>query len=239
MPGPDTRPDPAFLKALAANRKGDKAEARRLLEALVETDSDHADALEVLGMLVSEEGDLDRAIALTERLLALRPQSIMAHANLSRFHMLKGDKETAEDWQSKARVLGWQDEIRRKGGDPAGGGAGLQRGPDPETVTRQEQNVEAHPADARARLQLAGSYARLEMHAKAIPHLRHALSVDPQMSVLYLELGKALEHVGGRAEAAELYARGIPLADAKGDLMPRNQMQTRLSKLQKETRDDG
>ena len=237
MPGPPD--DVRFLKALAANRKGDKAGARALLEALLAEQPDHADSLEVLGMLVSEAGELDRAIELTERVLKQRPDSIMAHANLSRFWMLKGDKTTAEDWQAKARVLGWKDELRRKGeasGAGAGGASGvssLERGPDPELVTSPEQNVVANPDDPRARLALAGSYSKLAMHAKAVPHLQHALTVAPEMSIVFLELGKALEQVGAAERAMAVYAQGIPVADRKGDFMPRNQMQTRLAALQK------
>jgi len=235
MPAPPA--DIRFLQALAANRQGDKAGARAMLEAILAEQPDHADSLEVLGMLLSEAGELDRAIELTERVLAQRPDSIMAHANLSRFWMLKGDKATAEDWQAKARVLGWKDEIRRKGAAGAPGAAGLgsiERGPDPELVTSQEQNVSAHPDDPRARLALAGSYARLGMHAKALPHLQHALASAPEMSIVFLELGKALEQVGAAGRAMEVYEQGIPIADRKGDFMPRNQMQTRLAALRKQ-----
>jgi len=238
MPGPPD--DVRFLKALAANRKGDKAGARALLEAILAEQPDHADSLEVLGMLVSEAGELDRAIELTERVLKQRPDSIMAHANLSRFWMLKGDKAIAEDWQAKARVLGWKDELRRKGeasaagaGGAAGGTTSLERGPDPELVTSQEQNVVANPDDPRARLALANSYSKLAMHAKAVPHLQHALTVAPDMSIAFLELGKALEQVGAAERAMAVYVQGIPIADRKGDFMPRNQMQTRLAALQK------
>jgi predicted Zn-dependent protease len=243
-------PDLQFMKALKARRAGDRDGAVAILEAIVAEHPDHADSLEVLGMLLSERGELDRAIELTERVLQHKPDSIMAHANISRFHMLKGDKATAEDWQSKARVLGWKDEIARKGeaaggaGGPdgaggPGGAGGLERGPDPETVTRQERHVAEHPDDPRARLQLAGSYVKLGMHAKAIPHLRHALAADAEMSVLYLELGKALEAVGSADEAMTLYRQGAPLADRKGDFMPRNQMQSRLAALEKKARSRG
>ncbi|MGQ0552120.1 MAG: tetratricopeptide repeat protein [Planctomycetota bacterium] len=232
---PSAPPDRQFLQALAAHRRGDKQQARALLEALLAQQPDHADALEVLGMLISEAGDLDAAIGLTERVLALRPDSIMAHANLSRFHMLKGDKTTAEEWQAKARVLGWKDEIKRKG-EATGAAGGLERGPDAETVMAQEENVVQHPDDVRGRLQLAGSYRKLGMPAKALAHLKHALVLDPRMSILYLELGRTLEEVGAPAEAADIYRRGIPLAEERGDFMPRNQMQSRLAALDKQAR---
>ena len=233
-----TAPNPsdlAFMRALAANRKGDRAGARKLLEEVLATDPEHADSLEVYGMLLSETGELDKAIEVTHKVLAHKPDSIMAHANLSRFHMLKGEKEVAEEWQAKARVLGWKDEIQRKGAAVAGAGP-VERLPDADAVTGQEQAVTERPDDVRARLALAGSYRKLSMPAKSIPHLKHALKLDPQMSILYLELGRSLEDVGAADQAADLYRQGIPLAEKKGDLMPRNQMQTRLAAIEKAAR---
>jgi tetratricopeptide (TPR) repeat protein len=236
MPAPA---DMQFLKALGAHRKGDKAQARQLLEALLAEQPDHADSLEVLAMLLSEQGELDRAIELSLRLLELRPDSIMGHANISRFYMLKGDKTTAEDWQSKARVLGWKDELKRKGEAVGAGAPTLERGPDPDTVTRQEDTVAGDPDNVLARIALAGSYRKLGMPARALGHLKHALKLDPSMSVLYLDLGKVLEEVGAPDEAASTYERGIPLADQRGDLMPRNQMQSRLAALRKKKAQSG
>jgi tetratricopeptide (TPR) repeat protein len=229
MPSPS---DLSFMKALAANRKGDKAAARAILEDVLARDPAHADSLEVYGMLLSEAGELDRAIEVTQRVLATRPDSIMAHANISRFWMLKGDKPTAEEWQAKARVLGWKDEIRRKGEGAAPADA-LEKPPDPELVLRQEAAVAATPGDARARLALAGSYRKLGMVAMAVAQLKAAQAAAPELSVVHLELGKALEEAGSPGEAAEVYRRAIPLAEQRGDFMPRNQMQTRLAALKR------
>jgi tetratricopeptide (TPR) repeat protein len=222
--------DPRFRSALMAKRKGRVAEAREILEGMLATDADHADALEVLGMLVSEDGDLDRAIELTKRLVDLQPQSIMAHANLSRFYMLKGDKETAEDWQGRARVLGWKEEVGRKAA--AGGGGGLTDGVSPDLVEKQEHSVEEHPEDLMARMALAGSYRKLGMPVKAVSHLQKALAIQ-DTSAVYLALGKSLEEANMPQDAAEIYRRGVPLADQRGDLMPRNQMASRLQQIEK------
>jgi tetratricopeptide (TPR) repeat protein len=225
--------DPRFRAALLARRQGDVAAARAALEAILASEPDHADALEVLGMLLSEAGELERAIDLTRRLVELQPQSIMAHANLSRFFMLKGDKPTAEEWQAKARILGWKDEIGRKAS--AGGGGGLDASLSPELVEQQEKAVESRPADVMARMALASSYRKLGMPVKSVSHLQHALSLDASLSAVYLELGKSLEDANMLADAAAIYRRGIPLADKKGDLMPRNQMASRLAALEKRT----
>ena len=227
MPGPH---DMTFMQALAANRKGDAAGARALLEGVLAEDPDHTDSLEVLGMILSEQGDLERAIEVTEKLVGLAPTSIMAHANLSRYWMLKGDKETAEEWQAKARTLGWKEEIARKG-EQAGTGA-TERPVDPDVVEKQEAMIADHPDDVMTRLALSRNYTKLVMPIKAVGHLREALKHDPKMSVLYLELGKALEAANLAADAVPVYESGIPVADKNGDLMPRNQMQTRLSSLE-------
>lgn len=233
MPDPG-RSDMQFMQALAARRKGDAKAACEVLEAILADDPNHSDSIEVLAMLLSEAGDpgqIERAIELTGRLVELQPDSIMAHANMSRFHMLLGDKETAEEWQSKARVLGWKDELRRKGGQvPEGGGLA---GPDPDLVEKQEAAVAARPDDILARVALAGSYSKLGMPAKAIGHLKHALSLDGDNATVFLALGKALEQANVPGEAAETYARGIPVAEERGAYMPRNQMQSRLLALKK------
>lgn len=207
---------------------------------MLEEQPDHADSLEILGKLLEEDGEVDRAIALTERLRQLVPDSIMAHANLSRYWMLKGDKETAEMWQAKARVLGWKDEVARKGLDPdevtKGAGPAL---PDPDTVLAQEAAVERDPGSIVGRLALAGSYRRLGMPIKAVAQLREALRHDATMSVLYLELGAALEESNLKREALEVYEAGAPVAERRGDLMPRNKMQVRIQMLKKELAEAG
>lgn len=234
MPAPH---DMQFMQALAANRRGDAAGARTILEAVLEVDPDHADSLEVLGMILSEQGELDRAITVTERLVGLAPGSIMAHANLSRYHMLKGDKETAEEWQARARTLGWKEEIARKGAQA--GTAATERPVDPDVVEKQEAMITDNPDDVMTRLALSRNYAKLELPIKAVGHLREALKCDPGMSVLYLELGKALEAANLSADAVTVYTSGIPIADKNGDLMPRNQMQSRLADLKKDADKSG
>lgn len=232
---PDAPPplDMQFMRALKARRSGKQDDARALLEAILDQDPDHVDSLEVLAMLLSETGDHDRAIELTERLVELKPDSLMGHANMSRFYMLKGDKETAEEWQAKARVIGWKEEIARKGGDPSAAKSGMEAGVDPEVVEKQEAAVSERPDDVLARIALAGSYRKLGMPAKAIGHLRHALSLDEDNAPVYLDLGLALEEANAPDEAIAVYEKGVPLAEANGAYMPRNRMQTQLAKLEK------
>ncbi len=228
---PAASPDLTFMTALKAYRQGDAAGAIGILNGILADHPDHPDSLEVLGKILEEQGDLEQAIEITERLVVLQPESIMAHANLSRFWMLKGDKEIAEEWQSKARVLGWKDEISRKG--TAAGTAPTERPIDPDALAKQEQAVTDRPDDVIARMALAGSYLKLEMPVKAVGHLREALKRDPDLSTLYLDLGKALEAANMSRDALPIYEQGVPVAEKNGDLMPRNQMASRIAALKK------
>ena len=233
MAGPP--PDPRFFAALKSRRSGDTAGAKAQLLEILAADPDHPDALEVLGMILGEEGELDRAIEVTGKLAELQPDSIMAHANISRFYMLKGDKETAEEWQAKARVLGWKEEVGRKASAAGDASNPLDGGIDPAVVERQEAAVAERPDDPLARMTLARSYQKLGMPAKAVSHLRKALDLDATLSTVYLELGKCLESANMKQDAIAVYEQGVPLADKKGDLMPRNQMASRLAALKQES----
>ena len=94
-----------YEKAVDLFARGQKEEAAKALERLLEHDPSHADAYETLGMVYYKMGRLDEAIHWTEKLAALRPDHAMAHTNLSVFYMKKGDKERAEVEKAKAVVL--------------------------------------------------------------------------------------------------------------------------------------
>jgi cytochrome c-type biogenesis protein CcmH/NrfG len=56
--------------------------------------------------------ELDAALHAGERALALNPDDIHIHTSLSRIHMERGDKATAEKHGAQARMLGWKQELQ-------------------------------------------------------------------------------------------------------------------------------
>ncbi|RME72620.1 MAG: tetratricopeptide repeat protein [Verrucomicrobia bacterium] len=54
----------------------------------------------------------DEALAAAERAHALRPDDIFINTTLSRIWMEKGDKTRAEHFGTRARVLGWKDQLK-------------------------------------------------------------------------------------------------------------------------------
>ncbi|MSR45758.1 MAG: tetratricopeptide repeat protein [Planctomycetes bacterium] len=267
-PASDAAPDAAFAlyrEGLKKHRAKDYSGAVLCLEQAVATDATLADAWEALGVLCDKLGRVDDAIAATKKLVALKPDEIMAHTNLSRFFMKKGLKEQAEEEQGKARLLGWKQELASGGGH---GDAALQQAapppsaepavpqlvsfldgsapaftpptaPDPAAAAAvlqkkiaQFEALIAHDAnDALSRFTLGRAYLDAGRAADAAAMLEQVVALKPDYTAVYVTLGEAYEKAGKLARALKSWTHGIELAQQKGDLHPRNQMQAHLARL--------
>ena len=268
-PSAGDRAHSLYRDGLKRHRAKDYAGAVTLLEQAVALDPALADAWEALGVLHDRLGQLDAAITATQRLVALRPDEIMAHTNLSRFFMKKGLKEKAEEEQAKARLLGWKQELATGAGHgdpelaqvPTGGDAAkppqlvsmvmgastpaapLDRDAPPPPITRDplglarkiqqfEALVAHNPDDVLSRFTLGRAYLEAGRAEDAIAMLEGLLERKPDHSAAWLPLGLAYEKAGKLARALKSWTRGIEVAQAMGDLHPRNQMQEQLLRLQ-------
>jgi tetratricopeptide (TPR) repeat protein len=250
-----------YAQGLKKHREQDYAEAVRLLEAAVAAQPRFADAWEALGVLYDKVGRTDDAIAAMQRLLEVDPEAIMAYTNLSRFYMKKGLTEQAEDAQGKARMLGWKQDLAaapasdglvQAGSSPAPATsapvslaslAGTPPAPAPaaaatedaEALARKIRQFEAvlaaNPADDMARLTLGKAHSRAGQHEAAIRILEELIERTPDYSAAYPALAGAYRDAGKLARAIKTYKKGIEVADARGDLHPRNQMQQALTEL--------
>ena len=63
--------------------------------------------------------------------------------------------------------------------------------------------------NALLRFSLGNEYLKIGDAAGAIPHLREALSRDPQYSAAWKQLGRALHERGALAEALDAYRQGM------------------------------
>jgi Flp pilus assembly protein TadD len=66
----------------------------------------------------------------------------------------------------------------------------------------------------------------------AVEELRRAVALQPDYTVAYESLGRALEAAGRPAEAIPVYIDGIAVAERNGDLTPQKIMEHRLKQLQ-------
>jgi len=80
------------------------------------------------------------------------------------------------------------------------------------------------PADALLRLMLGKEYVAAGDLAAALPHFEQAVAIDPRYSAAYRELGVVLDGLGRASDAAEVWRRGIAVADETGDLQTAKEM---------------
>jgi predicted Zn-dependent protease len=83
------------------------------------------------------------------------------------------------------------------------------------------------------RLALAGRYLDSGDTAAAIRHAQAAVRLDPQYSAGWKALGRALTSGGRVPEALEAYARGIAVAEARGDRQAANEMRVFRKRLER------
>lgn len=200
-----------------------------LLQGAIQKDPQLADAYESLGVLLSRIGKHEQAIEIMQQLTEIAPEEAMAHTNLSRFHMLLGDKDTAEFHMAEATRLNMLKQSQNLKAEA------LQQA---EIAKKREmmamfQEVleEEDPEDLVANFGLGKAYVDLQEYEQAVPYLEKAVQIEPFYSVAYLALGKAYEALDKNTQAKEVYQKGIDAASEKGDLMPLKEMEQRLSAL--------
>lgn len=96
-----------------------------------------------------------------------------------------------------------------------------------------EQMLASGQDNALLRFSLGNAYLQAGEAWAAVTHLREAVAQDPQYSAAWKLLGKALMEAGEPAEAAEVYTRGIEVAEGRGDKQAAKEMQVFLRRARK------
>ncbi len=211
-------------------------EAIRKLRGAIEAQPDLVEAYEALGVILSRQEAYDEAIALMQRVLALDPDHVLAHTNLSVYYMKLGDKDKAEEEKALATTAAFRKKMRESGlpFDPVAHELEERRKKEQATLEKIAMFTEAlkfNPADALGNFGLGSCYLELKRYEEAIPPLEKTLAAQPKHSAAWLALGKACEGAGQTDKALETYRKGIEVAAARGDLMPLQEMQSRLRNL--------
>jgi Flp pilus assembly protein TadD len=93
--------------------EGDAAGAVQKLRQCLEADPGMLDAMHGLIRALQEQGDLDAAIAVAQRLLQLDPDEVLAHTSLSILYQHKGMIPEAEAEALQAKLLGWKKHLQK------------------------------------------------------------------------------------------------------------------------------
>lgn len=91
-------------------------------------------------------------------------------------------------------------------------------------IQQFKQMAEADPDNELGHFSLGKAYIDAGRFEDAVGSLSRAIELNPTMSKGYQLLGDALDRGGKRAKAIEVMTKGVTVADAQGDRMPRDAM---------------
>jgi folate-binding protein YgfZ len=203
-----------------------------LLRESIALDPKYAPGYEALGVMLSKQNKLDEAIALMKRLAEIDPQEIMAHSNLSVYYMQQGRIEDAEMEKAEATAIQFEKLVEENQAKKAREKQASQNKAEQERQVEMFHKVlEIDAVDQVANFGLGSIYLDTGKYEEALGPLKTVVEHYRDHSAAYLALGKTLEKLSRREEAAEVYKDGIEAASKKGDLMPLRDMQTRLNQI--------
>ncbi|HET6163674.1 MAG TPA: tetratricopeptide repeat protein [Planctomycetota bacterium] len=108
----------------------------------------------------------------------------------------------------------------------AADGAALQK-----KIEQFEKLVAHNAADTLSRFTLGRAYLEAGRADDAARVLEETLALKPDFTAAYVLLGEAYEKAGKLARALKTWNKGVEIAQQKGDLHPRNQMQEHLKRV--------
>ncbi|HXZ81021.1 MAG TPA: tetratricopeptide repeat protein [Terriglobales bacterium] len=103
-----------YYQALDLFADGKHAEAIEQYKQSLAADPTFTEAMHGLARAYQENNQLDEAIAVANRIAEVDPDDVLAHTSLSILYQKKGMVPEAEAEGSKARILGWKQQLRKK-----------------------------------------------------------------------------------------------------------------------------
>lgn len=218
--------------ASEAFQAGFEESAIEYLELALRANPAHADTYESLGVIYGRQGNYPAAIELMDKLESIDPTSVMAHTNKSLYLMKLGKIEQAEEEKAKATLKSF--EMYGREADAKKQKAQQEKQKDQERRQREvmfHQVLEIDENDEIANFGLADIFFQENKIDLAMERLKRVLEHHPKYTQAYLLLGKCLELQKQKDSALATYKKGIEVATSKGELMPANEMQSRLRAL--------
>lgn len=207
-------------------------EAIALLETALKFDPENTEAYESLGVIHGRLGAFEKAIDLMNELERIDPLSVMAHTNKSLYFMKLGKIEEAEAEKSQATLKSF--EMYGKIAEDKNQKEVQKKQKENELLGRMkmfQQVLEIDAKDEIANYGMADVSFYWGKFEEAVQYLEIVLAENPKYSNAYTLLGKCYEALGEKSKARETYSTGVNIAKARGDLMPANEMQSRLLQL--------
>jgi tetratricopeptide (TPR) repeat protein len=113
--GPRQLAEDHYYAALDLVSEGHQEQAVEEYRKALAADPNFTDALHGLSRALQDLNRLDEAIEISKRISEIDPDDVLAHTSLSILYQKKGMVPEAEAEGSKARVLGWKQQLKGSG----------------------------------------------------------------------------------------------------------------------------
>jgi len=231
-PGPAEEAERLHQEGLSAFTADRYEEALVLFERATFMNPSHFAAYESAGVCLERLGRIGEAIETMEALTGIDPENVMAWTNLSRYHAREGRLEEAERIKGQVTYLIWKKEagereaLRRAEAEQRDERERLE-----ERIELFRQVLELDPQDVVANFGLGKVYLDLGRHEEAVPRFRAAIAGQKDYSMAYNHLATSLLALGRVEEGRDALREGIVAAGRKGDLLPKRDMERKLTEL--------
>jgi tetratricopeptide (TPR) repeat protein len=199
--------DEDFELGLAAHRVGKLDDAATTYERIIAERPDHFGALQLLGVIASQQGHFERAVELIQSSLALDATQTIAYVNLGNALMGLGRTSEAETAYRRASVLA--PDLPEA---MFGLGNALRDGRPDEALAAYRRAIDLRPDFVEAIANLAGTYLAQGKPDQALRHWILAARLRPTAVNLHLGAARSLVALD-RIDEASTILRGI------GDLL--------------------
>jgi tetratricopeptide (TPR) repeat protein len=204
------QPPPSLIPALDLMRRGDRAGARRAVEAALRDEPDEIGLIAFAGVLAAQTGDLAGAIPHFRRALAAGPRDLKMRTNLAMALAETGALDEAAS-------------VAEGHGDPQldrlAGWAHQQSGRLDRAAAAYEAAVAARPGDFESWNNLGNVRAALGDAPGALSAFQQAILLRPDLVGIYLNASEQLAAVEDHAARQRLMREGAKLAPDRADVL--------------------
>jgi protein O-GlcNAc transferase len=211
---PPAQPIDPFNLALEHHQAGRLHEAKRLYEAALTAQPNHADALHCLGVLFLQLGQIEMALDHIRRALVANPNMPAAYGNLG--IALKAAGQIEDSLTALRRAIALDPSRPLAHFSLANALSESRRLPEAIDAYRQAIALKSDYAEAHSNLGIA--LEQIGNSQEAIAAFRQAVVANPDYAGARNNLGKALRNLGQLDEAIEEYRRAVTLDPAAAEM---------------------
>jgi protein O-GlcNAc transferase len=197
----------AFQSAVQLHKAGKLSDAQRIYREILTHHPNHAPALHMLGVALLAQNQLETAVDLIGRSIAIMPNIAEAHGNLGVAYHRLGRNREAIDCYRRALAL--------KPGNPVGhfrmGGALSSDGQLDQAVAEYQKCLALRPDYVDAHINLGNTYQSVGRCSQAVECYQRAIALDPKYAEAYSNMGIVLQRLGRLNDAAAAYQKAVAL----------------------------